>query len=477
VRPLFLCLLPFLLHGISGPAVAQSRDMPEWVVPVLRLVSTTHVEPTTGVVLSSDGLVLVPAGFASPGDEIIVLDGGNDLIRNGRPARLERGFPELGLEVLQVEGLRRPPAPLAPGFPANGSSLRLRAFPPAEQIAEGAAPVNSLTTISVFPESETPALATETPLPNVTGPLLDECGNLAGLSMADGVQSLSASPATQYRWGSALRAVLAELRLPLAGSPCAAAPAVADEPLAPIADAEESPEILDDAPAPGAESIETDVAVSEASEDEPASPESVEFEPQIDLLPPYEEEAGEVEPTTEHAAETPPPVTWPWLLAALLMLTGGVLVYRLRRGDAGTLPGQDIDAPADPAVCTVAAEDSDQGLPAPALDGRLVLRGTLADGRTFQTEAAVSMSAINLEIGRGSADLVIDSGSVSRRHARLNGTSTALTLTDLGSRNGSTINGVPCLEGEIMFLEPADTVVLGSARFTVAIEDAKGRSE
>ena len=102
-----LCLLLCALHGIPGPASAQSAVLPGWVVPVLRLVSATHVEPTTGVVISADGGVLVPADFAAPGDEIVVLDGGTDIIRYGRPARLERDFPGLGLELLRVEGLRR----------------------------------------------------------------------------------------------------------------------------------------------------------------------------------------------------------------------------------------------------------------------------------------------------------------------------------------------------------------------------------
>ena len=74
-------------------------------MPVLRLVSATHVEPTTGVILSDTGLVLVPEDFASMGDEIIVLDGGTDIIRNGRPARIEQKFAFEGLQVLAVEGL------------------------------------------------------------------------------------------------------------------------------------------------------------------------------------------------------------------------------------------------------------------------------------------------------------------------------------------------------------------------------------
>jgi pSer/pThr/pTyr-binding forkhead associated (FHA) protein len=103
---------------------------------------------------------------------------------------------------------------------------------------------------------------------------------------------------------------------------------------------------------------------------------------------------------------------------------------------------------------------------------RLVLRGELAGGQPFEASTEVSARAINVEIGRGDADLAIDSGAVSRRHARLNGSSEALTLTDLGSSNGSAINGVPCLEGEVMYVEPGDTVILGDARFTVAIEPA-----
>ena len=168
-----LWLLPCLLLGLPQTLPAQSADMPGWVVPVLRLVSATHVEPTTGVVLSEDGRVLVPADFASPGDEIIVLDGGTDIVRNGRPGRLENSFPDLGLKVLRVDGLRRRGAPLASAPPADGARLMLRAFPPAEQIAEGEPPLNIATTIQIAPESGSPMIPATEPLPNVTGALLD----------------------------------------------------------------------------------------------------------------------------------------------------------------------------------------------------------------------------------------------------------------------------------------------------------------
>ena len=154
-RGLRRVLLPVLiLWGVS--CAAQSIDpsdgryaliedgsMPPWVVPVLRLVSSTHVEPTTGLVLSDTGLVLVPMGFAAEGDEVIVLDGGTDIVRNGRPAHLKDYFPAEGLQILSVPGLRRQPAPFAAKALTDGARVELTAFPPAERIAEGDPPLHA----------------------------------------------------------------------------------------------------------------------------------------------------------------------------------------------------------------------------------------------------------------------------------------------------------------------------------------------
>jgi len=463
-----VCLLLCLLHSLPAPVSAQSGSMPAWVVPVLRLVSATHVEPTTGIVLSADGLVLVPADFAAPGDEIIVLDGGTDIIRNGRPARLEAGFPEFGLEVLVVEGLRRDGAPVAPGGLTDGSRITLRAFPPAEQIAEGAAPVNATTAISSFPESETPVLSAGSSLPNVTGALMDECGNLAGVSLAGGVQSLAPAPDTHYRWAPALRTILAQLQLPVTGRPCTD-PADAGE-SSPAVEQVAEPEIKETPP-------EAAAPVDEQTPEELPAEEDGNIEPPVEELPPFEDDTVADEPLPAPLAEKPTAPLWPWLVGALLFLAGGVIVHRLRRG--GAAPPAPPAPPAttdDAAAAAPAAARADSGsepdslaqVAGPAV--RLVLRGQLADGQPFETAAEVSAHAINVDIGRGNVDLVIESRAISRRHARLIGSSDELTLTDLGSSNGSAINGVPCLEGEIMYLEPGDTVILGDARFTVAIE-------
>jgi hypothetical protein len=464
VRIPFLCLLLCLLHGVSGPATAQTRELPEWVVPVLRLVSSTHVEPTTGVVLSGDGLVLVPADFAAHGDEIIVLDGGTDVVRNGRPARLVTGFPDLGLEVLQVEGLRRSAAPLAPGAPTHGSSLWLRAFPPAEEIAEGAPPVSAEAMVNVFPESGMPILSAEKPLPNVTGPLLDSCGNLVAFSLAEGVQSLTPADGAEYRWYPALQAVLGELQLPVTGTPCGAALSGPDDPSTPEQAKVDTQQDFAQPSTPEAEQAESATASETDSPQEPEEPENVDVGPPIERLPPFEvgrvEDADAVQPSVAHD----PPTAWPWLIAGLAMLALGGVFYLLRRRDRAEYADREGRAGGG-------SGNAPEALQAPAC--RLVLRGSFADGGEFEAAAAVSERAINVEIGRGGAELVIDRPSVSRRHARLNGTRDALTLTDLGSSNGSSINGVPCMEGEIMYVAEGDQVVLGDACFTVSFEDAR----
>jgi hypothetical protein len=478
--------------GAEPPPAAQAgaaAGVPPWVVPVLRLVSATHVEPTTGVVLSASGLVLVPHDYARIGDEIVVLDGGTDIIRHGRPARFERSFPELGLKVLAVEGLNRRAAPVTALPLADGGTVTLTAFPPAEDIAAGTPPVIRSATVTVLAESATPAFSpgpgsgpdsspdSSSGLPNVTGPLLDACGNLAGYSIADGIQDMAPSAATQYRWQPALLAVLAELGLSPTGAPCAAR----------TANAEQHPANAEQVPAPAAaepEPPETPavIAAGAAPVETPAeapgeqAPEAPPEELPFAELPPFERGPYVVDKAVIPEPAGPAGPSWRWLAGALLLFIAGFGLHRLRRHgwrrpaappDAAAIAEADF-ASAD------AGQDAPPELAEPAQAHRLVLRGQYADGRELVAAVGVSDKAINVEIGRGGTALVIDSPAVSRRHARLNGTAKALTLTDLGSSNGTSINGVPCLEHEIMYLEAGDTVQLGDVRFTVVLEPAAG---
>jgi hypothetical protein len=478
IRLQWLCL--WLLLTTAGTAIAQglnpgadrevaltgSASLPAWVVPVLRLVSATHVEPTTGIVLSGSGLVLVPAEFASIGDEVIVLDGGTDIIRNGRPARIEKTFAQIGVDVLAVDGLRRPAASLPAGKIADGSRVKLAAFPPAEQIEQGHPHLSLPATLVVFAESGSAAVSKETPLPNVTGPLVDACGDLVGVSLAHDVQTMENSAETRYAWEPALRQVYAELGIEPGASRCAEAatndaaepaPAAEPEPIPAVPPAAESPEAAEE-PAAGNE----EPAAAEEQPDEPAATEAETLE--TDVLPPTER-GSDVQPATEEDGTR----FGLWLLGAALLVGLGLLLRRLRRASADTADLSN-DSGSIPSQPEPPESDFDEGEAADAaLDHQLVLEGVLPDGTSFTASCPVSALAVNVLVGRGGADLVIDSPAISRRHVSLNGSRDQLTITDLGSSNGTSINGVPVMEGEVMYVEAGDTVVLGnvSCRFEV----------
>jgi len=446
-------------------AVSQGASVPPYVVPVLRLVSKTHVEPTTGIVLSDSGLVLVAEGFASAGDEIVVLDGGTDIVANGRTASIEANFPMDGLQVLNVYGLRRNGAPFADSELEDGDEVRLTAFPPAEQIAEGAKPLEITTTVTVFGEGRNPAVSGETPLPNVTGPLLDSCGNVVAFSTARDVQSMETSPGTRYQWRSTLLGVMERLGIRPGPSACVeAAPATevkAEE--EPVLPAEEEvvpePAVEQPEPAPADEATEEEAI----EEPEPEFQEALE----VEILPPIETIE---EPLEQQVPEEEPASGWVWLLIAALLIAAGFGLHRWRQ----VLGRQENEEDATPAPPPLDPEEEVPVFQAPPMDSLLVLNGRMGDGAEFEISCPVSSHAVNVVIGRGSTDLQIQSAAVSRQHAALNGTAGALTVTDLGSNNGTLINGVPCLEGEIMYVEAGDTLMLGDTRFTVELKAAAG---
>ena len=73
-------------------------------------------------------------------------------------------------------------------------------------------------------------------------------------------------------------------------------------------------------------------------------------------------------------------------------------------------------------------------------------------------------------IGRDSTqcDLVLLNESVSRRHARLSmGTNNTLHIEDVGSTNGTAINGTPIAPGLTRPLEPGSTLKLGDIELVV----------
>ncbi len=460
-RKLLLCACLVLLSG-SGLAQAPAGDitpagaaLPGWIVLVLKPIGADRVRPVTGVVVAEQGLVIVPRDFAAPGDQIIVLDGGADIIANGRAATVRQQITDAGLTVLSVPGLQRRPASLSAMPLADGENIRLAAFPPAEQIAQGAAPVWVETQLTVTDDTAPSGgqarsrafFAAGKTLPNVSGPLLDGCGNLIGFSSADGVQSMDTSKAPAYLWKDGLLRALKDLPVALTEAPC---PAVAV-----TAPAETTAE----AAAP-----EPDSMASALDGNEPNAPDAQDTMVKVDASP----------PATARSRMLP----WPGLLAAAILAGLFGLLYRWRVVSArrGELPGSGrmmagkLEAEQSPA----AVQGADIG--ASQADCVLEISGHLPNGTPFTSSCEVNGAAINLVIGRGRVDIVIDSADVHREHARLSGSADMLTISDLGSSRGTWINRVPCLRGEIMFIGIEDTIFLGDVSFQVTVRPSQPRN-
>ncbi len=462
--------------------LSHADSMPAWIVPVLKLVSASLVEPTTGVVISDTGLVLVTDNFASADDEIIVLDGGTDIIRNGRPARIEQRFPEQGLMVLSVKSLKRNAARFSVDKLADGKSIRLRAFPPAEQIEQGAPPLDVTATVSILPENDKFVLSSDTPLPNVSGPIVDVCGNLTGYSSADGVQSMSVSQAPRYHWKKSLLAILNQMQIDVTETPCEPLPAAVEtEPEIAAETMDEPKQEPQPEPAPPEQEVappEPEAALDEETntEENPtvAEPDlEEEALPELEVPPPPEESHTPEDTKTGSAQEDSGVPVWAWLLAAILLLGSAFALYWIRnnRNLNATHTATKKQAPPSPARDI----NTDEDYQVPGLDSLLVIEGILTDGTTFRQSCEVSRNAINIVLGRGNSDINIDSAAVSRQHVRLNGTGEMLTITDLGSSNGTSINGIPCLEDETMYIEAGDVIILGNARFSYSIIPADNR--
>lgn len=111
------------------------------------------------------------------------------------------------------------------------------------------------------------------------------------------------------------------------------------------------------------------------------------------------------------------------------------------------------------------------GLPAPpAVNGRLVVNGGPSAGTIVEVTGAL------LTIGRGSeCDVVIPDASISRRHAQVIRQESGLYVQDLGSRNGTAINGQRLSAPRR--LEDGDTLAIGNIPLRYVVERAASQPE
>ncbi|HTQ10062.1 MAG TPA: FHA domain-containing protein [Fimbriimonadaceae bacterium] len=76
-------------------------------------------------------------------------------------------------------------------------------------------------------------------------------------------------------------------------------------------------------------------------------------------------------------------------------------------------------------------------------------------------------------IGR-EGDIMLVDGRVSRRHAQITSDQGALTIEDLGSTNGTKVNGSALAQGEKVTLQGGETISFGGLEVKLAMPGAKG---
>jgi len=491
-RSLLIVLAAMVLAACLSATARASVYSDGPIVLVLKLVSTTRVQPTTGVVVSADGLVIVSADFISDADEIVVMDGGTDISTYARPAKLVSRDDTSGLALISVDGLSRTPILQSKlGSPSDGD-LHLAAFPPAEQIAEGAAPL--WLPVDVLPASGRNQwrVVNADELPNVSGPILDVCGFLAGVSLASGAQSLTSGGSTSII-GAALLKALANLEVKLAPASCDTSAASEKAPDARIT--ENAPVISSNQPPSVVEKMPRLIdGINDASD-----PVVADAEPEI----PGGNDSLDGEATTGRTVESndnrPAPSIWalvPWWLWLLIAVLLAALIFKL--GTLWRLVSSNTAPPAaslprrapvkEPPTIELSRGSTDRavhGLTDHAavedqmpditqlpegFNAIICVTGQLSNLSKFSRYCIADKAHIDIIIGRGDADISIESPTISRQHARLKGTMKALTFSDLNSNNGTFIGAVPCLPGEIMYIGPTDEITLGDVRFTIAVK-------
>jgi hypothetical protein len=462
------CIVFFLfaLYLPQASAQLQVRRLSPSVVLVLNLVSKDRVQPVTGIVISDDGLVLVPARFVATKGELLVMDGGTDIIRNGRPAEIVNQASANGWALLSVKGLTRPGITLSETTATLASELHLTAFPPAKQIANGLPPLWASVKTVQDKTTQAYSISPATPQPYVSGPILDDCGYLNGISLTTGVQSIQTSGVAVTLFADDLRNTLNALKLELPLATCAQA-------------------------------LQKPVAQIETQQDSAAKPgQQIDNETDPNFVKPevYNRFIEQKRLNPFQGARPQPRVTekpsiWRsipfWLpLLGLVMLAAlawkAFFFFRLRKAGVETPPSDSlessgiqlemIDSVENPrSVPSDIEQLPDMNKLPSGCDGILVIDGLAEQDNRFKRYLAVNTQSIDLVIGKHDTDIIIKHPSISVSHARFVKNGAFMTLSDLGSNTGTYIKDVPCLKGEVMYFVSEDEVFLGDVQLRFSL--------
>src|SRR5262245_35857823 len=93
----------------------------------------------------------------------------------------------------------------------------------------------------------------------------------------------------------------------------------------------------------------------------------------------------------------------------------------------------------------------------------------LDDDAGLRQGGDMPLGGARIEVGRGSSnEICLASMGVSRRHCCIDRRGDSITLTDLGSHNGTYVNGVPVKERA---LQHGDEVRIGDSVFLVLLHE------
>jgi len=494
--PFLFCAVMVLLPLQSTAALSATTaasapvELPKSVVLVLKLVSKTYVKPTTGVVISDDGLVLVPAAFVSAGDEIVVMDGGTDIIRNGRSSRPVKRSLSDGLAVLSVDGLARPGIILSENKLLEAHVYHLAAFPTAEKIAQGAQPLWLPVKLTKSESDGRFSVSADKPLPDISGAIVDDCGYLVGLNLPKGGPGPIQDKNYVAVLGDDLSLLFDAMQINLQHAVCG--PQGVPEP------AWKQPAETGFSPAPEQPVNGTDEKPGEQGAI--ARNSAAANDPGMGTAAPLEAPTGAAKAGSRATSILAMVPMWIWLLGAIILLASLlklIFFLRLIRRDpqpterqrvAANVPSSGEEPDTAPlrtaadgtlrnpvAMASAEAEIPDLDALPDGYDGLVVIAGRLGDDTAFKRFCLVDTEHFDVVIGRGDVELAIETATISRRHVRLEYDGTSLTLSDLGSGNGTFVRGIPCLPAEIMCIEPADEILLGEVRLCVQVLQGAGQ--
>jgi hypothetical protein len=340
--------------------------------------------------------------------------------------------------VIAVNGLNRRPIRLTYNPPATDHELRLAAFPPAQQLAVGDAPYWAPVNVSAGGVDLQQKLLDPEAVPALTGPLIDLCEQWSGLIIA-------ADPETS----GAPRAILNDELIGLLESMGVRIQLEACVEVAPVGGFDDQTAVYQPVPASTPAQRNNNPSVLPDALGDFASLRALIVFASVVLLSLI--------------------AFWLWSKTRARKKRE---IRRKKAREATTVTYSSSGMPTQ--VSAPPPETTAFGTRPPGTTSWLKVEGVHADGRPLRGVVGVDERNFRVEIGRAGAHLAIDGPGISRRHAVITGENGVMTISDMGSRNGTFVNGIACQKHEIFYLKDKDVLLLGAAQVSITLALAKG---